>query len=129
MSEEEERVPDEKLATFAWLMRLTPAELWKFALIGWVIVVTGSIAHMCGWLVTIGLAAPFANAGDLLSIQKNIKLNTTVTLTRELRDDYNTLCGKVDDTLRQRIAAEIDALQQDFLDLTGHYYPPQPCRS
>ena len=124
----EEEIPNEKLATVAWLTQLSPREMWQFLLIIWVATVSVAIAHICGWLVAFGLASPFAQAGDLASIQKNIKISATINLTRELRDDYNTLCGKVDDALRVRIAAEIDLLQQDFLDLTGHYYPPQPCQ-
>ena len=95
-------------------MGLQPRHIKLLLRVGWVLIVSIHIAWVCGWLVGIGAAAPFARASDVSELKDNSKLMLTLQLQQELRAQKSAWCQIPDENVRTAIMNRIDQLRQNL---------------
>lgn len=85
------------------------------------------ILWVCGWLAWAGVASPYARAEQVQAIQHNIQVSTTISVGRELKDEYKALCVAKDEVTRSAIERYIEYLQNEYFQLTSQRYPEPRC--
>lgn len=85
--------------------------------VGWVLLVSGHIAWVCGWLVLFGLRVPFANAADVDELKANARLTLQLQLQQELRVQKNAWCSVADEKVRDGIMIRIDQLRNNLREV------------
>lgn len=112
---------------------------------GWVIVVTGHIAWVCGFLTFIGLSSPFVAAGEIeqFKVVQTAKLDSLIAkqeaserlLTRtlaqgkarEIRETLTRICVAKTSAEKARLNEDKDRLQDEYMALTGAHFIEPPC--
>lgn len=89
----------------------------------WVVVVTGHIAWACGWLVFLGLPAPWARADALDALRHTQEVTAQITIANELRTMIRTRCKTTDPGTREGLDRYIESLQVEYQSLTRQRYP------
>lgn len=95
--------------------------------VGWVLIVSGHIAWVCGFLASIGLLAPFARAGDVEKLLRASEVNARISMQSELRVQIRAWCVATDDEIRALALRRIDELRSDLLEIANMRTPEPRC--
>lgn len=93
----------------------------------WVISVSTILAYILGALTIIGIAAPYARAGDVNQIQQTVAASARVTLSQEIRAQARVRCQSNDPAVRDAITRYLDSLQFEYERVAGQRYPEPQC--
>lgn len=113
----------------------------------WVIIVSGHIAWVCGFLAGVGLASPFVRAGDLDAKYADISAKQTAADVRsariesllqkqllrgkatEIREVLLQICVAKTSAEKDRLISKKDDLQNEYRELSGGagFYTEPPC--
>lgn len=96
--------------------------------VGWVLIVTGHIAWVCGWLVSIGLAAPFARAGDVDELKKASLVTARIQLQVEIREQTKAYCTLPEGAPREYVLRRIDDLRAELYEIAKIRTQEPVCR-
>jgi len=104
---------------------------WKILIrVGWVLLVSGHIAWVCGWFAVVGLSTPFAKASDMQAVQKMLAVSTRISLQQELRMQKQAYCRVDDYQVKASIMRRIDELRDQLREIAkiddGTGEPPCP---
>ncbi len=94
----------------------------------WVLVVSGHIAWVCGFLAPLGLAAPFARADSVEDLTRTAALTARLQLTQELRVQTLYWCQAKELGQREAVEQTLDRLREEYRRVTkGEPAPEFKC--
>lgn len=93
----------------------------------WVLFVTGHVLWVCGFLGSIGLAAPFARAGDVDKLLRATEVNARITMINEIRVQTRAYCQTTDLEIKASAMHRIDELRDDLWELSKIRIPDPQC--
>ena len=96
--------------------------------VGWVVLVSGHIAWVCGWLTFAGITTPFARASELDQLKRASNISARIALNDEIRIQVRILCTAEDQGDRTTAYRLILKLNQELEDVTGEKQPEPRCQ-
>lgn len=87
--------------------------------VGWVLLVSGHIAWVCGWLVSVGLTGPFARASDMAQVQRTLAVSARIQIQQELREQKRLWCSVENEQSRSLIMRRIDELRGNLREIAN----------
>lgn len=112
----------------------------------WVIIVSGHIAWVCGFLGALGLATPFATAGDMETKYREVSAKQDVAAAQtarieellqkqlqrskstEIREVLLQICVATTSSEKARLLDKKEGLQTEYAEISkGVRYPEPPC--
>lgn len=94
----------------------------------WVAVMTFHVLWVCGWLAWLGLAAPFANATTVTSVEQKVDALRKVSVEKDIIQMRGYQCRAKSEEAIQQYTRQLQELIDHYVDIT-HRSPWIPdCR-
>lgn len=116
----------------AWLLEgLTEAQIKGVIKVGWRAALVVHIAWVCGWLVFLGVPAPFAKADRFDDVERKTNILLRAAIDTSLRGLIEARCQVVGYREREVINNEINVQKLEWHSLTGREWvePSEQCKT
>lgn len=109
-------------------MGLKPPHIRFLTRVTWVVLVSGHIAWVCGYLITFGFAAPFARASDVEELKNAAKVSARINMQTEIRVQTRLWCTNTDPEIRASAYQNIQRLRIDLEKIADVKEPEPRCQ-